>query len=85
MLLAGIGSLLAIVGYIWIVVIAFQDNVGWGIGSLLCFIAGLVYVAQHWEATKKPFLIWLAGFVLSMIGQGIGLAGAAGGAGGLGN
>jgi hypothetical protein len=76
-ILSGLGGLAALVGTIWIVVIAFKESIAWGIGSFLCFIVLLIYVAQHWEATKKPFLIWVGGVALTVVARVIGGGGAA--------
>ncbi len=71
MLLYGIGILLATVGGIWIVVIAFQESVLWGLGCLLIPCIALYYVITHWEKTKKPFLIEVAGGVICAIGSAL--------------
>jgi hypothetical protein len=67
-ILVGIGYLAAMIGGIWIIVIAFQDSVLWGLGSLLIPLVALVFVIQHWEETKKPFLIEIGGIVLAVAG-----------------
>jgi hypothetical protein len=80
LLLMGIGYLVAFIGGIWIVVIAFQESILWGLGSLLVPLVGLIYVAMHWEETKKPFLILVGGIVVAVLG--IIVAGAGGGGAG---
>lgn len=70
-----IGLAIAMVGAIWILVIAFQDSVMWG---LLCFFIPCVvlyYVFTHWEKTKKPFLIEVVGGVVAGIGSVIATSG----------
>ncbi len=76
--LSAIGGLICLVGAIWMIVIAFQDSIGWGLGSLFCGIVLLVYVAKNFETTKQPFFIWLAGLGISIVGNLIASAGAAG-------
>ncbi len=77
--LYAIGGVIALVGYIWLVVVAFRvGGAGWGIGSLLIGIIGLIFAITHWEAAKRPFLVEVAGAVLIGIGAvlvGIGAAG----------
>lgn len=63
-----IGVLMMIVGGIWLLVVQFQTSIGWGIGSLVLPVVGLVFVFMHWEVSKKPFLWQVAGIVLMMIG-----------------
>jgi hypothetical protein len=53
-----------IVGGVWLLVVQFQTSIGWGIGSLVLPIVGLVFVFMHREVSKKPFLWQVAGIVL---------------------
>jgi hypothetical protein len=71
MLLYGIGLLIAMVGAIWIVVIAFQESVLWGLGCFFIPCVALYYVITHWEKTKKPFLIEVVGGVICAIGSAL--------------
>lgn len=66
--LSVIGYIVMLVGFIWIVVTAFKTSIGWGLASLLIPIVALVFVAMNWAVAKKPFLIWLAGLALAIIG-----------------
>jgi hypothetical protein len=59
-----LGSVLAIVGGIWLLVVAFQQSVWWGLGSILLPFVSLIFVIMHWQVSKKPFLISIAGGVL---------------------
>jgi hypothetical protein len=59
-----LGMILAVVGGIWLLVVAFQESVWWGLGSLLLPFVSLIFVIMHWQVSKKPFLISLAGGVL---------------------
>ena len=81
-ILMGIGWLAAAIGGIWIVVIAFQESVLWGLGSLFIPLVALIYVVMHWENTKKPFLIELGGVALAVVGGVLAGSGMGGGAGG---
>lgn len=58
-----VGVILASVGGIWVIVRAFRESVLWGVGSLLV-VMWPVFVVMHWQESKKPFVIWLAGVVL---------------------
>jgi hypothetical protein len=70
--LALIGGLLAFAGWIWIVVIAFQDSVGWGIGSLLIPLVALIYGCMNSDVAKNPLIMMGAGVVLQIAGAAIG-------------
>ena len=54
------------VGHIWVLVIAFQDEVVWGILSLFPPV-WLIYVASNWKKCSRPFLIWLGGAALIVL------------------
>lgn len=66
-----IGTILALVGWVWLLVIAFSENIGWGIGSLLCGIVALIFAITRWPETKTPALIYVAGLILSVAGAAI--------------
>ena len=63
-----LGGILCIVGGIWLLVVAFKTSVWWGLGSLLIPVVGIVFAIMHWQAAKTPFLIYLVGVVLTVIG-----------------
>lgn len=68
MLLAGVLALAGVVGWIWMVVIAFNNGEPlWGIGCLFCGIAGIVYGLMHYEEAKIPFWLLTVGFVSNII------------------
>ncbi len=64
--LASLGLLTMIVGNIWLLVVAFQENIGWGFLSLFPPV-GLIFVACHWEKSKRPVLTWVAGFCIYLL------------------
>jgi hypothetical protein len=68
MILQVVGVVIGLVGGIWLLVVAFQESIGWGIGCLLCGLVGIIFAIQHWEKAKKPFLIEIGGAVLASIG-----------------
>lgn len=68
-ILAGVGSILLIVGGIWLLVMAFQTSIGWGLASLFIPFVILFFAAKFWPATSRPTYIWLGGFALSVIGN----------------
>jgi hypothetical protein len=78
MLLLVVGLIIAAVGGIWLLVVAFQESILWGLGSLFIPLVGLVFVIMHWEVAKKPFLINIGGAVLIGLGTIMGGTGAEG-------
>ena len=59
-----LGFILAVVGGIWLLVVAFQTSILWGICTLLIPFVSLVFVVMHWQQSKNPFLLQIAGGVL---------------------
>jgi hypothetical protein len=62
------GYAVALIAGIWLLIIAFQEHVGWGLACLFLPIVSLIFVITHWEEAKKPFLIQLAAIVPIVIG-----------------
>ncbi len=57
--IAGVAMIANLVASIWLLVLAFQESVVWGLLSLLVPCAQLVFVAQHWQKAKRPALLSL--------------------------
>ena len=68
-LLLFIGGLVAFIGAIWLLVIMFQDSILWGLLGLFLGIPCLIYAFMHFDKCKKPFFIWLSGFLASIVGM----------------
>lgn len=66
-ILAFIGYIIMFVGAIWILVIAFKKSVAWGLCSLFIPFVIFVFTFMNWKETKKPFYIWLLGFIVAII------------------
>ncbi|NES20628.1 MAG: hypothetical protein F6K41_17280 [Symploca sp. SIO3E6] len=66
--LAMIGTILAVVGYIWLLVAAFQKSLLWGFGSLFVPCVSWIFVITHWNKASEPFLVQIIGSVLLVIG-----------------
>jgi hypothetical protein len=59
-------ALLAI-GGLWLLVLAFKENIWWGLGSLFVSPVLLVFGIIHWHKSKTPLLLYAAGSVLLAI------------------
>ncbi|QWP76583.1 hypothetical protein J5226_23890 [Lysobacter sp. K5869] len=68
LILLVLGIVVSLVAGIWLLVVAFRENVWWGLGSLLLSPVALVFVILHWQQAKKPFLINLGGLALVIAG-----------------
>jgi hypothetical protein len=59
-----IGGICGLIGWIWIVILAFQNgDTGWGIISLICGIAALIYGVQHFDEAKVPLGLLALGII----------------------
>jgi hypothetical protein len=76
MILCWIGAIGGTVFWIQILIYAFKTSVGWGLGSLIIPIVGLVYVAKNWAECKTPFLRYLLCMVVMIVGMGLSFWGA---------
>jgi hypothetical protein len=60
-----LGLVLAIVGFIWLVVAGFRTRWGWGLGSLLLPPFSLIFGITHWQRAKMPFMLLIGGLFLT--------------------
>ena len=63
LLLQFIGYGLILVACVWIVVLAFNESLVWGVVCLLCRPAQLIYVIMNWEDCKNPVMCWGGGIL----------------------
>jgi len=60
-----LGLVANLIGFVWILILAFQKHVGWGIACLLVApIATLLFSINNWKKAYIPFLLALAGNIL---------------------
>ena|GEM_PF-1936463 len=52
-------SIVTLVSFIWTLVIAFKENILWGLGSLFVPLVIIVFGIMHWDKAKKPFLTYV--------------------------
>jgi hypothetical protein len=66
--LAVLLSLLALASFVWLVIVAFKQHVGWGLAVFfLSPIASLVFAIMHWAKAKVPFLVNVGSNILLVI------------------
>ena len=69
LLLLIMGAIIALVGFAWIVVMAFQESLLWGLACFFCKPIGtLIFVVLFWQEAKKPFFVYLAGALICGLG-----------------
>ena len=67
-IIAIIGVIIMIIGFIMLLIVAFKKNIWWGLGSIFVPFVALIFLIMNWQKGKKSFFIWLAGFVLYIVG-----------------
>ena len=61
------GFALVVAGWIWSIVVAWKAHVGWAAAMALLFFLTLpIFAVEHWSEIKKPFMITLAGIVITL-------------------
>ena len=62
-----IGGLLGLTGGFWLLVVAYRNSFLWLLVTLLVPFGVLIFTACNWTTAQKPFFIWLAGFILTVV------------------
>jgi len=57
-----IGIALAVVGNLWIIVLAFRTGLLWGLGCLFLPPVGLIYCILNFRETWKPLVVSVVGW-----------------------
>jgi hypothetical protein len=66
-----IGIIIAVIGGMWILVLAFQESVAWGLGCLLVPFVSLIFVIMYWDSAAKAFGLNVLGVILAVAGGGM--------------
>lgn len=71
--LLSLGTLLVVVGWVWVIVLAFQSgDVLWGVLSIFCGILAIVWAAMHMDRARIPLFLMVGGIVVNAIGGALG-------------
>jgi len=62
-----VGLCVAFVGHLLVLNSAFKTSLGWGLASLFLPFGVFVYVAKHWDETRRAFLCWAGGFAVMLL------------------
>ena len=68
MVLMVVGGLVSLAAFIWLLVGAFRESMVWGLACLFIPFAVLVFAFKFWDEAKMPFLGYLAGSILLVVG-----------------
>ncbi|MEM1206188.1 MAG: hypothetical protein AAGN66_23355 [Acidobacteriota bacterium] len=65
--MAGLGSLVAFVGWVWLIATAFKESTLWGLGSFISIIQ-IKFVMDYWDEAKRPALVHIGGLAFVFLG-----------------
>lgn len=68
----GLGILLALVGGIWLLVLAFRQSVLWGLAALFAPFAGIFFIARLWSEARHAFFVGFSSVALFAVGVLVG-------------
>ncbi len=63
-ILLGLAALVSIAAGVWILVLAFQKRIWWGLAVLFVPLANIVFTVIEWKTARRPFLLSLAALPL---------------------
>ena len=66
-ILSIVGAVLCIIGGLWLIVLAFQESILWGLACLFLPFVSILFVVTHWAEAKGAFLTSLAGAALIIV------------------
>jgi hypothetical protein len=71
LLLIVAGGLCYFVGWLWFIVVSFQEHVLWGLACLCVPVCPLIFLILHFDKAARPALWYVLGIVLSVVGHGL--------------
>lgn len=67
-LLIILGGIVALVGHIMVLLVAFRVSILWGLGCLCIPLIGLIFIITHFEESKGALYAYLLGIALQLAG-----------------
>ncbi len=64
-----VGGLMALVGWVWILITAFAESVPWAVGIFFIPPVALVYGYLRWDEAKVPTILYFVGGIMFLIGR----------------
>ncbi len=63
-----IGGIMVLIGSLWLLLVAFQEGILWGLGCIILPFVSLIFLVMHWDVARRPFFVQLAGLVPVFLG-----------------
>ena len=67
----GIGTILSIIGSIWLLILAFREGMAWGLAAMFVPFVMLIFTVMYFRETWQPFVLNSLGFVITMMGMAV--------------
>lgn len=65
-----LGIVSALVGGVWLIVVAFRQELAWGLVILFIPIVGMVlFSINNWQRASRPFYVWAVGIMGLNLGE----------------
>ncbi|HUY90308.1 MAG TPA: hypothetical protein VMV10_16345 [Pirellulales bacterium] len=62
----GAGTMFA--GWIWFLVVAFKQEVPWGVACMIIPCVWIVFLVKYWEKASRQFAVQVGGFLILNFG-----------------
>lgn len=69
LLLLIVGGLLALVGWVWILITAFSESVPFAVAIFFIPFVAVIYGYLHWEDLKVPTVMYFVGAIAFLVGR----------------
>jgi len=67
-----VAGLAAVASAVWLIVLAFQTSVGWGLGVWFCYPFGaFAFAVQHWRKARWAAIVHFLAFFASLATLGV--------------
>ena len=63
-----IGSIISVIGNIWLLVLAFREGMVWGLAAMFVPFVMLVFVVMYFGETWQPMAINILGTLIAVMG-----------------
>lgn len=62
-----IGSLITLIGAIWLLFLAFRQHILWGIGSFFILPIMIFFAIKFWATAQVPFVLYVMGSITMIL------------------
>ena len=63
-----VGGVMTTIGSIWFLIVAFKENIFWGLGCIFLPFVSLIFLCMNWYRAREPFMLQFTGFIIFYLG-----------------